>query len=221
MQCVKLFLRSCNITRELWKPTALSKNILAYKDNRRDFHSSSPNCKQEKGKNWLNYNKQVWPPQSAEEERRPAFVCHVKSDIRYSQKKMWYVACLVRGMSVDEAVKQLSFLIKKGATAVKEAILEAQQLAVEKHNVEFKSNLWVAESFVGKGRLVKGLRRHARKRAGEIRYNFCHYFVRLEEGRPPPSQKHYYAHSQPVLTQQDMLDNWLKKMRSRKIISSL
>jgi len=58
---------------------------------------------------------------------------------------MWYIAAFVRGMSVDEAVKQLSFMCKKGAEIAKEVILEAQRLAVEEHNVEFKSNLWVGE----------------------------------------------------------------------------
>jgi Ribosomal protein L22 len=69
----------------------------------------------------------------------------MKTNIKYSPWKMWYIACMVRGMTVDEAVKQLSFVSKKGAVAVKETILEAQQLAVEKHNVEFKSNLWVGK----------------------------------------------------------------------------
>lgn len=73
------------------------------------------------------------------------YVCHMKSNIKYSLKKMWYIAALVRGMSVDEAVKQLSFISKKGAAVVKETILEAQKMAVEEHNVEFKSNLWVGE----------------------------------------------------------------------------
>ena len=58
---------------------------------------------------------------------------------------MHYVANFVRGMSVDEAVKQLSFVLKKGATDVKQTILEAQEMAVKSHNVEFKSNLWVGE----------------------------------------------------------------------------
>lgn len=58
---------------------------------------------------------------------------------------MWYVACFVRGMSVDEAIKQLSFLKKKGAAIAKDAILEAQRMAVEEHNIEFKSNLWVGK----------------------------------------------------------------------------
>lgn len=46
-------------------------------------------------------------------------------------------------MTVDEALKQLSFVNKKGAKFVKESILEAQELAVTRHNVEFKSNLWI------------------------------------------------------------------------------
>lgn len=57
---------------------------------------------------------------------------------------MWYIACFVRGMTVDEAVKQLSFLHKKGAAIVKETILEAQSMAKD-HNIEFQSNLWVGE----------------------------------------------------------------------------
>ena len=52
---------------------------------------------------------------------------------------------MVRGMAVDEAVKQLGFVLKKGAVSVRDTILEAQQLAVDKHNVEFKSNLWVGK----------------------------------------------------------------------------
>lgn len=56
---------------------------------------------------------------------------------------MWYVACFVRGMSVDEALKQLPLVGRKGATIVQDTILEAQRLAVENHNVEFKTNLWI------------------------------------------------------------------------------
>lgn len=61
---------------------------------------------------------------------------------------MLYVTWLVRGLSVDEAIKQLNFCSKKGAAIVKETILEAQKLAVEKHNVEFKSNLWVGKYYM-------------------------------------------------------------------------
>lgn len=151
---------------------------------------------------------------------------------------MWYVASFVRGMSVDEAIKQLSFVLKKGAVDVKQTILEAQEMAVRDHNVEFKSNLWVgeylmksikcnwilsklllflsAESFCGKGRVFKGVRRHGRGRVGKVEYMHCHYFVRLEEGKPP---KNYYMPNPQTPEQQ--LETWTDQMRKRKIISSL
>lgn len=71
------------------------------------------------------------------------FVCHQKTNIKYSPDKLWYIASFIRGMTVDEAVKQLSFVNKKGAKFVKEAVLEAQELALKQHNVEFRSNLWI------------------------------------------------------------------------------
>ena len=58
---------------------------------------------------------------------------------------MWYIACLVRGMTVDEAIKQLKFVLMKGAKDVRETIEEARDLAVKEHNVEFASNLWVGK----------------------------------------------------------------------------
>lgn len=149
---------------------------------------------------------------------------------------MWYIASFIRGMSIDEAIKQLSFQMKKGAGDVKQVLLEAQDLAVTRHNVEFKSNLWVgkyiaisslvirktqnslvsAESFCGKGKVYKGLRRHARGRFGRVEYKHVHYFCRLEEGSPP---EHFYLpHPQ---TPEDQLDNWLQEMRNRKVINTL
>ncbi|XP_041972875.1 39S ribosomal protein L22, mitochondrial [Aricia agestis] len=182
------------------------------------FHTTSTSeawSKSTVPKRFLEYNKKIYPPQEIGEERRPAFVCHQKTNIKYSPEKLWYVASFVRGMTVDEAIKQLSFVHKKGAAFVKEAILEAQERAVTEHNVEFKSNLWIAESFSNKGAVVKGLRRHARQRMGEVRYTYSHYFVRLEEGKPP---KDYYLRN--PLTPQEQLDKWLDQMRKRKIINS-
>jgi hypothetical protein len=40
--------------------------------------------------------------------------------IKYSHKKLWYPAFLVRGLSIDEAIKQLSFNRLKGASIIKE-----------------------------------------------------------------------------------------------------
>ncbi|XP_055606729.1 39S ribosomal protein L22, mitochondrial [Uranotaenia lowii] len=186
------------------------------------LHTSSALGKNWNGRNsgprrWLEYNKVIYPPQTPEEPPRPAFVCHQKTNIKYSPKKMWYVASFVRGMSVDEALKQLSFIDKKGASAVKETILEAVELAVKRHNVEFRSNLWVAESFTGRGQVFKGFRRHGRGRFGVVEYKHCHYFVRLEEGSPP---EHYYVGREPKSGDQ-MLADWVESMRKRKVINSL
>ena len=56
---------------------------------------------------------------------------------------MWYVACLIRGMSVDEAKKQLTYVRKKGSVTVLKALNEAIEMAVKDHGVEFRTNLWV------------------------------------------------------------------------------
>lgn len=130
---------------------------------------------------------------------------------------MWYVASMIRGMSIDEAIKQLSFVNKKGAIHVKEVLLEAQKLAVEKHNVEYKSNLWVSESFATKGFVMKGIRRHAKGRVGIVHYVHCHYFVRLEEGSPP---EHFYLETVPKTTE-TLLSEWVDEMRQRRIPNSI
>ncbi|KAG6464337.1 39S ribosomal protein L22, mitochondrial [Manduca sexta] len=182
------------------------------------FHTSATDLAWTKSnlpKTFLAHNKKVYPPQEIGEEPRPAFVCHQKTNFKYSPDKLWYIASFVRGMTVDEALKQLSFVHKKGAVLVKQAIIEARELAVNRHNVEFKSNLWIAESFSGQGMVIKGVRRHARRRMGEVRHKYCHYFVRLEEGKPPID---YYKLN--PMTPQQQLDGWLEQMRKRKIINS-
>ena len=112
---------------------------------------------------------------------------------------------------MDEAVKQLEFVPKKGAQIVKEVLLEAQEIAVRDHNFEFKSNMWIGESFATKGYVMKGIRKHARMRFGEIRYFHCHYFVRLVEGQPP---KDYYGDKRDG---NQRLQEWVEGLRNRRI----
>lgn len=80
------------------------------------------------------------------------------------------------------------------------------------------SNIFIsiaAESFVGKGATVRGVRRHARARPGIVHYRYCHYFVRLEEGKPP---KDYYNN---IVTPEQQLTKWLDDRRKKKIFNSL
>ena len=83
---------------------------------------------------------------------------------------MWYIANMVCGLSIDEAMKQLKFVKKKGAVIAMEVLEEAREMAVKEHNVEFRSNLWVAESFARKGLIMKGVRRHAKMRYGIVSF---------------------------------------------------
>ncbi|KAK7582218.1 hypothetical protein V9T40_013663 [Parthenolecanium corni] len=166
---------------------------------------------------WMRYNEQVFPPQDPSEPPRPAYVCHEVKNVKYSPKKMWYMACFVRGMSVDEALKQLQCLKTKGSIIIKEAIEEAIEIGINDHNVEFRSNLWVAESFCGKGVVIKGIRRNAKGRITVIRYRYCNYYLRLEEGLPPED---YYCKNH-LKSGPKLLDQWFTSIRSRKIHNSL
>ncbi|KAL1486019.1 hypothetical protein MTO96_031568 [Rhipicephalus appendiculatus] len=102
-------------------------------------------------KRWPKKNDEIEPPQEPGQPRNQAWVVHYRNQIRYSPKKMLPIAQMIRGMSVDEAIKQLTFVHRKGAKIVIEVLKEAQEMAVRDHNVEFKSNLWVGESFLRQG----------------------------------------------------------------------
>ncbi|KAG7515706.1 39S ribosomal protein L22, mitochondrial [Solea senegalensis] len=141
-------------------------------------------------KTWERRNLKVFPPQKPDEALRPA----------------------IRGLSIDQAVAQLEFNDKKGAKIMKEVLLEAQDKAVKHHHVEFKSNLYVAESFSGKGRYLKRLRYHGRGMCGVMDKVYCHYFVKLVEGPPPRTEER---------TGLDEARDYVQKLRDRTIIHSL
>ncbi|XP_026226845.1 39S ribosomal protein L22, mitochondrial [Anabas testudineus] len=163
-------------------------------------------------KNWERKNLKVYPPQLPDELRRPAEIHHCRRQIKYSKDKMWYLAKMIRGMSIDEAVAQLEFNDKKGAKVMREVLLEAQEMAVKNHNVEYKSNLYVAESFSSKGKYLKRIRYHGRGMFGIMDKVYCHYFVKLVEGSPPkPEEK----------TSFDQAKEYVQNLKNRTIIHSL
>ncbi|XP_032996248.1 39S ribosomal protein L22, mitochondrial [Lacerta agilis] len=162
---------------------------------------------------WEKKNRMVYPPQQPGEPRRPAEIYHCRRHIKYSKDKMWYLAKLIRGMSIDQALAQLEFNDKKGAKVIKEVLLEAQEMAVRKHNVEFRSNLHIAESFSGKGHYLKRIRYHGKGFFGIMDKVKCHYFVKLVEGPPPPPEKPKTAF--------DHAKEYVQQLRSRTITNTL
>lgn len=166
-------------------------------------------------KRWPRYNEIVQPVQSMTEERRPATYHHYRDNIKHSPKKMWYVTKFIRGMNVDEAIKQLEFLPYKGAQIAAQVLKEAQETAVRDHNFEFKSKMWIEEARCGKGLVIKGLRKHARMRFGTVHYFYCHLMIKLTEGEPPV---HFYR---PPKDGNDHLKDYYDKLRSREIVQGL
>lgn len=128
---------------------------------------------------------------------------------------MWYICSLIRGLTVDEAIKQLSFLPKKGSFIAKEVIEEAQTAAMETGCFEFKSNMWIGQCFAGKGLVIKGFRKHGRFRMGEIRCFHTHLFLALVEG--PPQENFYFP---GPLTNRQRLDAYVDWLRQRRIYCS-
>ncbi|XP_029439098.1 39S ribosomal protein L22, mitochondrial isoform X2 [Rhinatrema bivittatum] len=141
----------------------------------------------ERSRGWEKKNRIVYPPQLPDEARRPAEVYHCRRQIKYSKDKMWYLAKLV--------------------------LLEAQDMAVKSCNVEFKSNLYIAESFSGKGKYLKRIRYHGRGMFGIMDKVKCHYFVKLVEGPPPPV-------AQPK-TGFEQASEYVQQLRNRTIIHAL
>ncbi|XP_069510055.1 large ribosomal subunit protein uL22m [Ambystoma mexicanum] len=174
------------------------------------FHTSSI---LQRSRNWEMKNRMVYPPQAPEEPRRPAEIFHCRKQIKYSKDKMWYLAKMVRGMSIDQALAQLEFNDKKGAKIMREVLLEAQELAVRNHNVEYKSNLYIAQSFSNKGMYLKRIRYHGRGMYGIMDRVYCHYYVKLVEGPPPPPE--------PAVTGFDQAKKYVEGLRARTIIHGL
>lgn len=203
-------------------PTARISAVKVLSPYNKSFHSSAvaladfdperrPAGVYKEKKRWTRYNDIVYPPQKPGEPRRPAEVCHHRSNIQYQKYKMWYLAGMIRGLTIDEAMKRLSFSAHKGSHIILEVLKEAQDMAVQHHNVEFKSNLWIESSFVTRaayGRTFGGKQRW-------YRVSYCHYFVRLSEGKPP---EQYYPNEK---TGYEKMEEYIRGQRARRVTWSL
>ena len=159
---------------------------------------------------WPTYNDIVYPPDGT---YRPAFVTHMESNIKYSPEKMWQIACLLRGKTVEEAFKQLMFLNLKGARIMERILQDAQEIAVREQHFEFKSNMWVAEALTDQSKIIRGMRRH-RRRIGVIRYRYCNVYLRLEEGKPP---KHYIGFARQM-SPEEQIEKFLQEHRLKRLV---
>ncbi|XP_011787058.1 PREDICTED: 39S ribosomal protein L22, mitochondrial isoform X1 [Colobus angolensis palliatus] len=200
-----------DVAGALWKQNLRSQGKLALGVLPQSYIHTSASL--DISRKWEKKNKIVYPPQLPGEPRRPAEIYHCRRQIKYSKDKMWYLAKLIRGMSIDQALAQLEFNDKKGAKIIREVLLEAQDMAVRDHNVEFRSNLYIAESTSGRGQCLKRIRYHGKGHSGIMEKVYCHYFVKLVEGPPPPPE--------PPKTAVDHAKEYIQQLRNRTIIHTL
>merc|ERR1719392_208035 len=139
----------------------------------------------------------------------------MRANIKYSPEKMWYVAAFLRGKSVDEAFKQLQFLKEKGARVMEEVLAEAQEMALNDHHFEFRSNMWVAEALTDRSKIIKSMRRHTGPRGcSEIKHRYCNVYLRLEEGKPPKHLVPFERTMHPA----EQIEKFLEEHRGKRTI---
>ncbi|MFH4980337.1 hypothetical protein AB6A40_007046 [Gnathostoma spinigerum] len=168
---------------------------------------------------WEYQNKVVWPPNFlCPETKLPKLreVYHCKESIHFSPKRMWTACQLVWRLNVDEAIRQLKFQQTKACTILAAVLEEAKERAGKEFNVEYPSDMHVAEAFPIQCKIIKGARRHAHEVWNVIRYRYIHVFVRLEEGDGPG----FRGREKPKDTW-EMMDEYYRYLRSRRIKYSL
>lgn len=96
---------------------------------------------------WKYYDQVVWRPdyRYPDGEAKPGETFYVAENIKHSQKKLFYACYFAQGRSVDDADKQLQFIPRKAAIILRKVLKSAVDKAVEEHDIEFRSNLWVGE----------------------------------------------------------------------------
>ena len=104
----------------------------------------------------------------------------VLNRIRISPIKLNYVAGLIRGMKVENALVQLQFSSKRIAGDVRKAVLSAVANAENNAGLNV-DNLVVAEAWVGKSIVMKRMHTRARGRGARILKPFSNLTIILRE----------------------------------------
>jgi len=100
--------------------------------------------------------------------------------LRCGPQKVNLVAGLIRGLTAEEALKQLSFSKRAVARDIKKLLSSAIANAENNHNLDI-DRLFVKEVNVGRGIVMKRFQARARGRAFKIMKPFSNVSITLEE----------------------------------------
>jgi len=102
---------------------------------------------------------------------------------RQSPRKVRLVADLVRGKSVEVALRDMIFVTKRATDPIAKLIKSAVANAKNNNNIS-EENLYIKEIQVNKGIVMKRIMPRARGSAARINKRTSHISVTLEEKQP-------------------------------------
>lgn len=115
----------------------------------------------------------------------------VKAKLRHyhvAPRKVRLIIDLIRGLDVEPALEQLQYKSKRSVPAMIKLLNSAIANAVNNFSLE-RNNLYIKESFVDQGPVLKRWRPRAHGRAGRILKKTSHITLILAERVPSDSKK--------------------------------
>jgi large subunit ribosomal protein L22 len=100
--------------------------------------------------------------------------------IRSSPQKLNLVAEMIRGLSAERALSQLTFNRRRVSDEVRKVLMAAVANAENNHDLDV-DRLFVREATVGKALVMKRFRARARGRVGRIKKPFSNLRIVVEE----------------------------------------
>ena len=104
----------------------------------------------------------------------------VLKNLRISPQKLNLVLGMIRGQKADVAVSKLQFSKKRVSKDVEKALKSVISNAENNHSLDI-DKLYVKETFVGKGIVMKRFHARARGRGARILKPFSHLTIILSE----------------------------------------
>ena len=99
-------------------------------------------------------------------------------NMRTSPQKLNHLARLIRGMTINEAKHQMSFVLKKRAKNILQMLLRIEKCLSHNYGLN-TSDFIVKQSWVGKGQYLKRLRMMGRGRTGRMTRPSSHLKIML------------------------------------------
>ncbi len=116
---------------------------------------------------------------------------------RQSPRKMRLIGNLIKGKSVENALSQLDFLVKRGSEPIKKLLLSAIANAKINDGIE-KANLIVKNVLVDKGLVLRRVERKARGSANVLHKRMSNIILILDTKKEAPKKKVVKAKSQKL-----------------------